>query len=255
MLEKMADKLSSIDMKELEEQLESAIEEDKKYWLRNEAKLKAVSDHVETYNEFKNLVDAAHLKPLDKSDNLSKEKLNKTIWNKFAEKDSCKNDCSVSSDHVNHNSNKSSEGNSNLKPEKDTEAPPDITCADKNNFLDILNRSEDKLTSLITLGAPQFVEIFQNEISSSTLVEVLKVLSSFDRNSVEHIVFVSEFLGELINIERFSITLSFLSSEEKQTVESLFEKLNSCFILKSSELKELCFDEDHLSALKIVYQL
>lgn len=244
----MSQKLSSIDVKELGEQLELAIQDDKKYWLQNEAKLKAVSDHVETYNEFKNLVDAAHLKPLDKSDKLNKEKLNKTIWNKLAEKDNAPS--SVCND--------TSKGNGGILPEhsrsKD-ELSLNIASANRENFLELLKQSNDKLSLLMQLGAPQFVNIFQNEISTTTVIEVFKVLLSFDRNSTEHIVFVAEFLGELINIERFSLTLSFLTSSEKQTVESLFEKLNSCFILKSSELKELELDEDLLSTLKIVYQL
>lgn len=244
----MSQKLSNVDMKELEEQLESAIQEDKKYWLQNEAKLKAVSDHVETYNEFKNLVDAAHLTPLDKSDKLNKEKLNRTIWNKFADKDGTVSSVSIAT---------SKENVGNL-PEHSTskvEKLLSISFADKDNFLELLNQADDKLSSLMQLGAAQFVNIFQNEISTTTILEVFKVLLGFDRNNVENIVFVAEFLGELINIERFSLTLSFLTSSERQTVESLFEKLNSCFILKSLELKEYGLVEDHLSTLKIVYQL
>lgn len=247
----MSQKLSSIDVKELEEQLELAIQDDKIYWLQNEAKLKAVSDHVETYNEFKNLVDAAHLKPLDKSDKLNKEKLNKTIWNKLAEKDNAPSS-------VCNECNDTSKGNDGILPEHSRSKDEDslnIASANRENFLELLKQSNDKLSLLMQLGAPQFVNIFQNEISTTTVIEVFKVLLSFDRNSTEHIVFVAEFLGELINIERFSLILSFLTSSEKQTVESLFEKLNSCFILKSSELKELELDEDLLSTLKIVYQL
>lgn len=243
----MAQKLSSLDMKELGDQLENAIQEDKKYWLQNEAKLKAVSDHVETYNEFKNLVDTAHLKPLNKTDKLNKEKLNQTIWNKFAHKD----DTTCSTDEMSNDCSKPNPEHSKLQKDKSLS----ITAANKDNFLDILNASEDKLTSLMQLGAPQFVKIFQSEISTSTVVEVFTVLLCFDRNNIDNIVFVAEFLGELINIERFALTLSFLTSTEKETVERLFEKLNSCFTLKRSELEEFGLCEDHLSALKIVYQL
>ncbi|KAL1460937.1 hypothetical protein WDU94_012873 [Cyamophila willieti] len=256
-----SNKLCSINVKELEEQLESAIQADRKYWQQNEAKLKAVTDHVETYDEFKNLVDAAHLKPLDKSDKLNRDKLGQTIWNKFADKGNhSKEDdeeVSIQCKNIEESCRKKSP-NKDVVPtlaENNDVASLPYNNIGRNNFLEILQSSADKLTFLTKLGAPRFVEIFQHEISTSTLLEVLQALSSFDRNDVEKVVFVAEFLSELINIERFSLTLSFLNSEEKQIVESLFEKLNSCFILKSSELKEMNLDKDHLSTLKIVYQL
>uniref|UniRef100_A0A8D8RCA0 Coiled-coil domain-containing protein 103 n=1 Tax=Cacopsylla melanoneura TaxID=428564 RepID=A0A8D8RCA0_9HEMI len=264
-----ANKLSSIDVKELEEQLECAIQADRKYWQQNEAKIKAVTtDHVETYDEFKNFVDAAHLKPLEKSDHPNRDKLGQTIWNKFADKgnrskydEDEEEDISKAYKNIEpggtkpDGENKHNIVDTTCKVVEDERGPLPYNAVDKNKFLDILNASEDKLTFLTKLGAPQFVAIFQHEISTSTLLEVFKVLSSFDRNDVEQVLFVSEFLSELINIERFSLTLSFLNSKEKQIVESLFEKLNSCFILKGSELKDMDLDGDHLSALKIVYQL
>ncbi|CAH1364533.1 hypothetical protein MTP99_000893 [Tenebrio molitor] len=60
----------------LYEELKSAIDEDKMYWVKNDAKLRAVVTS-RTYDEFRDIVAAAHLQPLTKKD---KER-NQRSWN------------------------------------------------------------------------------------------------------------------------------------------------------------------------------
>ncbi|CAD6220339.1 GSCOCG00005010001-RA-CDS, partial [Cotesia congregata] len=68
-----------IDYEGLEEELEEALKEDNLYELRNSAKLRAVEQRVPTYEHFRQMVNGAHLKPLEPKDKSEKTKIN---WNR-----------------------------------------------------------------------------------------------------------------------------------------------------------------------------
>lgn len=57
-----------IDFRKLEKELSLAVEADAKYDRENSAKFRAVEQRVSSYEEFKDIVSAAHLKPLDRKD-------------------------------------------------------------------------------------------------------------------------------------------------------------------------------------------
>ncbi|XP_070837770.1 coiled-coil domain-containing protein 103 [Chaetodon trifascialis] len=57
-----------IDFSALERELQGAIEGEQRHKRENEAKLRAVSQRVSTYSEFRDLVLTCHLKPLEKTD-------------------------------------------------------------------------------------------------------------------------------------------------------------------------------------------
>ena len=57
-----------IDFRKLEKELSLAVEADAKYDRENSAKFRAVEQRVSSYEEFKDIVCAAHLKPLDRKD-------------------------------------------------------------------------------------------------------------------------------------------------------------------------------------------
>lgn len=58
----------TIDFSKLEKQLLVAVEEDNRYQRENDAKFRAIAQKVGSYEEFKDIVAASHLKPLDKKD-------------------------------------------------------------------------------------------------------------------------------------------------------------------------------------------
>ncbi|KAK5648248.1 hypothetical protein RI129_003140 [Pyrocoelia pectoralis] len=70
---------SKVDNKQLMEELQSAIDYDKLYWIRNDAKIKAIAT-AKSYDDFRESVSAAHLNPVYKND--WKKKIN--TWNTFA---------------------------------------------------------------------------------------------------------------------------------------------------------------------------
>ncbi|XP_075225825.1 dynein axonemal assembly factor 19 isoform X2 [Lycorma delicatula] len=70
---------SKINFSDLHEELKKAIENDKRYWLENDAKFRAVNQHVSSYEEFRNIVKASHLKPIEHKNLLGNCK--GCIWN------------------------------------------------------------------------------------------------------------------------------------------------------------------------------
>ncbi|XP_042371939.1 coiled-coil domain-containing protein 103 [Plectropomus leopardus] len=57
-----------IDFSALERELQTAVESERKHQRENDAKLRAVSQGVPSYSQFRELVLSCHLKPLDKKD-------------------------------------------------------------------------------------------------------------------------------------------------------------------------------------------
>lgn len=62
-----------IDFNKLEKEFNRAVEADAKYQRENAAKFRAVEQRVGSYEEFKDIVAASHLKPLEKKDRLGME--------------------------------------------------------------------------------------------------------------------------------------------------------------------------------------
>nr|XP_010329777.1 coiled-coil domain-containing protein 103 isoform X4 [Saimiri boliviensis boliviensis] len=60
----------TIDFKALEKELQAALTADEKYKRENAAKLRAVEQRVASYEEFRGIVLASHLKPLERKDRM-----------------------------------------------------------------------------------------------------------------------------------------------------------------------------------------
>ncbi|CAG9808642.1 unnamed protein product [Chironomus riparius] len=74
--------MDQITVKEIQKLTEACLnnlKSDELYRLRNDAKLRAVNSS-KSYDEFKDIVDAAHLKPLSRHDKMNSQ-TNKSRWN------------------------------------------------------------------------------------------------------------------------------------------------------------------------------
>lgn len=79
MMAKFPNHMSLAELNNLQSTCINKIHQDELYDTRNSAKLRAIKSS-KTYDEFKNIVDAAHLKPLNKDDkNTTKTK--NLLWN------------------------------------------------------------------------------------------------------------------------------------------------------------------------------
>ncbi|XP_045575466.1 coiled-coil domain-containing protein 103 [Salmo salar] len=81
-----------INFSALERELQSAVEADNKYQRENDAKFRALHQKVGTYEAFRDIVLASHLKPLDRKDKA--EAPCKQPWNALASADKGQNQTS-----------------------------------------------------------------------------------------------------------------------------------------------------------------
>jgi hypothetical protein len=83
----------------------------------------------------------------------------------------------------------------------------------------------DQYTYLLSVGGENLSNIFKTEISFGLLGDIVKALEYHIVDSdVDAVVGILEGLGQT---NRFSLSIQFLSSAEKDKMKTLFDKLNS----------------------------
>ncbi|KAK0085311.1 hypothetical protein PV326_005946 [Microctonus aethiopoides] len=145
---------------DLEEELEESFKADFKYQLENDAKLRAIEQNAPTYEHFRQMVNGAHLKPLERKDT---DELTKVSWNLLMKKNSNENQQSFIKNSIISTTNK--EFNSYIVSKSFEEFYKEWKKMDDiENKLNFLQLSRDLLP-----------EIFQVEIPINILMEFLNV--------------------------------------------------------------------------------
>lgn len=204
-----------IDFRRLEKEMACAIEADARYQRENSAKFRAVEQRVGSYEEFRDIVAASHLKPLDRKD-ITGKKERLQPWNLHASKEPMKD---------NHHS----QGVIPSQPVAVPQTAHDFT----RHWRRLCKTKDDKYRFLCEVGGKQMAKIFKAEISLGLLGEFIEVLSGCwkDANSVD----VFCILSSLTKTNRFSLTLQFLSSTERYFAAELFNKLSSICTVSSQD--------------------
>ncbi|XP_072033503.1 dynein axonemal assembly factor 19-like [Amphiura filiformis] len=198
-----------IDFQKLERELEAAVETDAQYWRENDAKMRAVEQRVETYEQFKDMVAAAHIRPLDKEDKQGMLSTRNQPWNPYYRKTKEGNNKSVADDE-------------NLK--KDLPVLP----SNSNDFTKQWRKLKENLLKynyLLDIGGDRLVKIFHAEISFGLLGDILSVLNQCLEPS--HSEAVMHILTSLSETNRFSLSFDFLSKTEKTQCCELISKLEN----------------------------
>ncbi|XP_071822831.1 dynein axonemal assembly factor 19-like isoform X2 [Apostichopus japonicus] len=229
---RMADlKEDKIDFRKLEKELENAMKADAKYWRENDAKMRAVEQRVESYEQFRDIVAASHLQPLEKKDKISESKLQQP-WNTLATSDNKKQE---------------------LRLTRDTEERLSAGNLPHNSleFTRDWRRCQDRYKLLMTIGSTRLEKVMKSDIGMGVLGEILVSLNaSF---VPEDATAVADILECLPNCGRFSLALDFLSRQEKQSAKELVEKLeDSCESNEDEDVKSL---REELQKLGAIYQL
>uniref|UniRef100_A0A8V5GWU2 Uncharacterized protein n=1 Tax=Melopsittacus undulatus TaxID=13146 RepID=A0A8V5GWU2_MELUD len=76
------DAAGALDPRALEQELQAAVEEDERRDRENAAKLRALRQHLPSYEQFRSIVLASHLKPLEKKDKMGQRR--NVLWNPCA---------------------------------------------------------------------------------------------------------------------------------------------------------------------------
>ncbi|KAL8175684.1 UNVERIFIED_CONTAM: hypothetical protein K2H54_004429 [Gekko kuhli] len=191
-----------MDFHALEKELQEAVAADEKYQRENEAKFRAVRQKVASYEEFRDIVLASHLKPLEKRDKTGNK--TKVSWNSCARKAS----------HT-------QESRGELPQE--LQQLPGTSSEFYRDWRRCLKSSQEQYRFLLQLGPQNLGQIFQADVAFGLLGEFLTVLS--ENVSVKDRDSVLEILESLSGTKRFGLNVALLSRQEKESCRHLFEKL------------------------------
>ncbi|KAK6960968.1 coiled-coil domain-containing protein 103 [Biomphalaria glabrata] len=219
-----------LDLKKLEEEVQTAVVNDERYWRENDAKIRAVEQRVPTYDDFRELVLAAHLKPLEKEDKMNNIKNFTQIWNQPATlfpksniPDNIQNENEAKSDQVTVNSGQ--------------------------EFAQYWKRycktHKEKKAFLLSVGASKLQTIFKVEIAGGLLGEFIECLYTFEDHEAQ---LVANCLESLSKSQRFSLSKTFLSKHELELCTLLLDKL----VEKQNKTDDIqCMDK--LKVLRNIY--
>ena len=214
----MAAKDDDIDFKKLEKELVAAVEADKKYSRENAAKFRAVEQKVGTYDEFRNIVLASNLQPLDKKDiegvNTTKPGLNQFCSSKERTINAAKYSTNLSENEA-----------SNIQETADSFVKRWKRCSKTN---------VRRYQQIIELNGQKNDKILSSELVGNLLGEIIVALDECFEE--ENALIIMESLKCLSMNKRFDLSLQFLNKKEKKAASELIKKLTKTASRSSSEM-------------------
>ncbi|XP_061444710.1 coiled-coil domain-containing protein 103 [Rhineura floridana] len=192
----------AIDIRALEKELEGAIAADEKYLRENEAKFRAVHQKVASYEEFRDIVLASHLKPLEKKDKMGNKR--NVLWNSCAMKASCKQENKV-------------------ELSQKLERLPETSAEFYRDWRRCMKNSQERYQLLLQLGSQNLGRIFQTDLAFGLLGEFLAVFT--ENVCIKDRDYVLEILESFSDTKRFGLNVELLGEQEKENCQQLFEKL------------------------------
>uniref|UniRef100_A0A8C4U4E8 Coiled-coil domain containing 103 n=1 Tax=Falco tinnunculus TaxID=100819 RepID=A0A8C4U4E8_FALTI len=186
----------------LERELQAAVAADERQARESEAKLRALRQRVPSYEEFRNIVLASHLKPLEKKDKMGKRR--NVLWNPCA-------------------AHTKAPQASNVEIPQELDQLPGTSAEFYRDWRRCLKSGKEKYQFLLELGGKALGRIFQADLGFGLLGEFLMVLAENvcheDRDAILQI------LESLSGTKRFGLNVDLLSESEKESSRDLFRKL------------------------------
>ncbi|NXU52317.1 CC103 protein, partial [Turnix velox] len=188
----------------LSRELREALAADARRERENEAKLRALRQRVPSFQEFRDIVLASHLKPLEKKDKMDLRR--NVLWNPCAA------------------STKAPQG-SEVEIAQELDQLPRTSAEFYRDWRRCLKSGKEKYQFLLELGGEALGRIFQADLGFGLLGEFLVVLAENvcheDREAALQI------LQSLAGTKRFGLNVDLLSEQEKESRRDLFKKLQS----------------------------
>ncbi|XP_068775351.1 coiled-coil domain-containing protein 103 [Struthio camelus] len=194
----------AIDFSALEKELRAAVAADEKYERENSAKFRAVHQKVASYEEFRDIVLASHLKPLEKKDKMGKQR--NLLWNPCA-------------------THTKGEQVSNVEIAQELDQLPGTSAEFYRDWRRCLTSGKEKYQLLLKLEGKALGRIFQADLGFGLLGEFLTVLA--ENICHEDGDAILQILQSLSNTKRFGLNVDLLSESEKESSRDLFRKLQS----------------------------
>ncbi|XP_069761249.1 coiled-coil domain-containing protein 103 isoform X2 [Narcine bancroftii] len=224
----------TLDFQALERELEVAVALDEKHKRENDAKFRAVHQKVGSYEEFRDIVLASHLKPLELRD---KSGSRNQPWNTCVRLSRTKSSVQVGLS-------------------KPTDSQPRTAAEFSRDWRRYYCTEPEKYAFLLALGAQLLGRIFHAEIGFGLLGEFLVILCDhLQPGDAEAIYWI---LLHLSQTQRFSLSVDFLSSREREKgrrlVQVLEQQLSGALQQQSEtemdpegNAKEECATEEEMS--------
>lgn len=215
----MADFDDDIDFQKLAKDVSTALAKDEKYQRENDAKFRAIHQKVKSYDEFRDIVEASHLRPLDKDDKIGGVSYQK--WNHLADKKATVNNTEV---------------NDSISTPLQFNQPSnsfEFTRTWKRNC----SSPKDKCDYLLSIKP----EILKKCLDADCMLG--DIVIALDSNFKEY----SNQIPELFTIfqtvsttSRFSLSLDFLSKDEALKLKNIFFAFKTFYSDNNSEFEQLC---------------
>ncbi|XP_010641229.1 coiled-coil domain-containing protein 103 isoform X2 [Fukomys damarensis] len=156
------EKSSIVDFKALEKELQAALDADEKYKRENAAKLRAVAQRVPSYEDFRSIVLASHLKPLERKD---KEGGRRTVpWNCHATRGETPG-----------------EGVAIEISQEEEPFQPGTSAEFYRDWRRRFRSEPERYQALLQLGGPMLGRLFQTDVGFGLLGELLMTLANHVR--------------------------------------------------------------------------
>ncbi|NP_082768.1 coiled-coil domain-containing protein 103 isoform 1 [Mus musculus] len=194
-----------INFKALEKELQAALAADEKYKRENAAKLRAVEQRVPSYEEFRGIVLASHLKPLEQKDKMGGKRF--VPWNCHTTRERTSQDVVTEI------------------PQEKSPFQPTTSAEFYRDWRRHLRSGPERYQALLQLGGPKLGHLFQMDVGFGLLGELLVALAEHARLSDRTAVL--GILHSLANTGRFNLNLSLLSHAERESCQRLFQKLQA----------------------------
>ncbi|NWV06639.1 CC103 protein, partial [Ptilonorhynchus violaceus] len=188
----------------LERELRAALAEDERQQREGEAKLRAVRQRVPDYAQFREIVLASHLKPLEKEDRLGQRR--NVLWNPRA------GPAKAAPTHA-------------VEISQELDRLPGTAEEFQRDWRRCLKSRTEKYWFLLELGGEALGRIFRAGGGLGLLGEFLTVLAENIRP--EDRAAVLQILQSLVGTKRFGLNVALLSPLEKESSRNLFRKLQS----------------------------
>ncbi|KAL4151431.1 hypothetical protein PRNP1_008376 [Phytophthora ramorum] len=236
MAKKTAGQLTSIDhgafdTAALQKELAQALEDDRLYKLTDNMKKRAIHTAA-NYDEFKNLVACADLKPISQKELRDFSRAERQTNLSFKKK----------------KSRKKPENERRFQPAASTLDAPPVTAVDFcRNWTRYLKTTDAKFRYLQITTPERLAEMFKSDIDSDLMAEIVQVLvaswrqKSSDMNPEEPTpaTFALSVMEAFAQTARFSLILDFLDDQQTEMVRELFNLVESTVDLHEQDQKVL----------------
>ncbi|KAM9368823.1 dynein axonemal assembly factor 19 [Phaethornis superciliosus] len=185
-------------------ELREAVARDEREAREDAAKVRALRQRLGSYREFRNMVLASHLKPLEKKDKLGDRRA--VLWNPCAARTKAPQ-------------------SSEVELPQEMDQLPGTSAEFYRDWRRCLKSGKEKYQFLLRLGGEALGRIFQADVGFGLLGEFLTVLA--ENICDEDRAVVLQVLQSLSGTKRFGLNLDLLSGSEKESSREVFRKLQS----------------------------